>query len=101
MTGVVASGTAIPGVRSSSTNTSTGAKDRAEPSVPTASRAPGQTYSARFTAKGFAASAVNNIPLLVNSVRTQNATRRAGFHRGSHRLKRGPSTPLTPSSAIV
>jgi len=84
MTGVVtdSSGAAIPAVAVVLTNTSTGAKYSQETnsigSYRFAQIPPGQTYSARFTAKGFATVTVSNIPLLVNQVRTQNATLSVG-----------------------
>ncbi len=84
MTGVVtdASGASIPNVSVVLTNTSTGAKYTQETnsigSYRFAQVPPGQSYSARFSAKGFATLTVNNIPLLVNEVRTQNATLSVG-----------------------
>lgn len=84
MTGVVtdSSGAAIPGATIVLNNTSTGAKYTQETtsigSYRFAQIPPGQNYSAHFSAKGFASVTVNNISLLVNQVRTQDATLNVG-----------------------
>ena len=84
MTGTVTdqSGAAIPGATVVLTNTATGAKyTQTTNSIGFyrfAQIPPGQTYSARITAKGFATVTVNNISLLVNQVRTQNAALSVG-----------------------
>jgi len=84
MTGVVTdpSGAAIPGVSVVLTNTLTGAKYMQETnsigSYRFAQIPPGPSYSARFTGKGFSTITISNISLLVNEVRTQNATLNVG-----------------------
>ncbi len=84
MTGVVTdqSGAAIPGATVVLTNTATGAKYTQTTSsigyYRFAQIPAGQGYTARITSKGFAAITINNISLLVNQVRTQNATMSVG-----------------------
>ncbi len=84
MTGVVtdSSGASVAGATVVLTNTATGGKYTQETnsigSYRFAQVPPGQTYSASFSAKGFASATVNNISLLVNQVRTQNATLNVG-----------------------
>jgi hypothetical protein len=79
MTGVVtdSSGASIPGVTIVLTNTATAAKYTQETnsigSYRFAQVPPGPSYSASFSAKGFSMVTINNISLLVNEVRTQNA----------------------------
>ena len=87
MTGQVTdqSGAVIPGASVVLTNTSTGAKFTQETNAIGYFRftdiPPGQAYSARITAKGFAILNINSISLLVNEVRTQNATLSVSAHQ--------------------
>ena len=99
MTGTVTdqSGAAIPGVTVTLTYNATGAKyTQITNSIGFyrfAQIPPGQGYSARFAAKGFATVTVNNISLLVAQVRTQNATMNVGTQVST--------VEVTASNAVV
>lgn len=99
MTGTVTdqSGAAIPGATVVLTDVSTGAKfTQVTDSVGAyrfAQLPPGTNYTARVTAKGFAAVSVNSIALLVGQVRTQNISLSVGTQVST--------VEVTASNAVV
>lgn len=99
MTGVVTdpSGAAIPGASVTLTNAATGAKYTTTTNsigyYRFAAIPPGQGYSAHISAKGFATVTINGISLLVNLVRTQNATLNVGSQVST--------VEVTASNAVV